>query len=118
MERRAGIIQVQFNGEVYDAKGAFSYNLGRPKREVMMGVDRVHGYKEEPQVAFIEGEITDRGNLDLAALVSLKGATVTIELANGKMIALYEALQVGEGTASTEDASIPVRFEGDSAEEV
>lgn len=48
-QRRAGLIQVQVNGEVQDAKGSFSYNLGRPKREAIPGSDRVHGFKEMPQ---------------------------------------------------------------------
>ncbi|HEY0190804.1 MAG TPA: phage tail tube protein [Kofleriaceae bacterium] len=117
-QRRAGIIQLQINGEIYDAKGNFSYNLGRPKREGMVGSDRVHGYKETPQIAFIEGAITDRGTLDLAALVTLDGATVTLTLANGKVIVLRDAWFASEGTASSEEAEIAVRFEGSNAEEI
>lgn len=117
-QRRGGIISLQINGEVYDAKGSFSYNLGRNIREGIPGSDRVHGYKETPQVAFIEGEITDRGDLDLDALVSLTGATVTLQLANDKVIALRDAWYAGEGTGNTEEGNIGVRFEGASAEEV
>ncbi len=117
-QRRAGIIQLQIDGEVADAKGSFSYNLGRPQREAIVGHDSVHGFKELPQVPFIEGEITDRGTLDLAALVNTTDATVTITLANGKIVALYDAWFAGEGTGNTEEANIPVRFEGMSAEEV
>jgi hypothetical protein len=116
-QRRAGMIQVQVNGEIQDAKGNFSYNLGKPKREAMMGADRFHGYKEVPQVAFIEGQLTDRGSLDLAALVTAKNATVTLTLANDKTIVLGDAFFAGEGTASTEEAEIVVRWEGSGAEE-
>jgi 23S rRNA U2552 (ribose-2'-O)-methylase RlmE/FtsJ len=117
-QRRAGLIQVQVNGEVYDAKGSWSYNLGRPKREAIVGADTIHGYKEMPQVAFIEGEITDRGTLDLAALTAIEDATVTISLANGKVIVLRDAWFAGEGTVATEEANIAVRFEGASGEEI
>lgn len=117
-QRRAGTIQVQVNGEVQDAKGSFTYNLGRPKREAMIGSDRVHGFKEVPQVAFIEGAITDRGNLNLADLVTTSGATVNLSLANGKLIVLNDAWFAGEGTGSSEEGEIPVRWEGASAEEV
>lgn len=117
-QRRAGKIQVQFNGEIVDAKGNWSYNLGRPLREAIVGADAVHGYKETPQVAFIEGEITDRGTLDLATLATLQDATVTLELANGKMIALRDAWFAGDGTGNTEEANIAVRFEGSGAEEI
>lgn len=111
-QRRAGLIQVQINGVIYDAKGHYSYNLGLPKRTAIVGADRVHGFREEPQVAMIEGEITDRGNLDVAALVSTQDATVTLTLASGKMVTLHDAWFAGDGNVSTEEAQITVRFEG------
>lgn len=115
---RAGLLQLVVDGQVYDAKGAFTYNLGRPKREMIVGSDAVHGPKETPQVAFIEGEVTDRGTLDLAALLTLADATVTLSLANGKVIVLHEAWYTGDGTVSTEEANIAVRFEGAGGEEI
>lgn len=117
-QRKAGLIQVQINGEIVDAKGNFSYNLGRPMREAIIGSDVVHGFKETPQAAFIEGEITDRGTLDLASVVSIEDATVTLSLANGKVIALRDAWYAGDGTGNTEEGNIAVRFEGSGAEEV
>lgn len=117
-QRRAGFIQVQVQGEVQDAKGAFTYNLGRPKREAIIGADGVHGYKEMPQVPFIEGAITDRGSLDLAALANGKDQTITLTLANGKLIMLRDAWFAGEGTVSTEEGEISVRWEGSNAEEI
>ena len=57
--RRAGILFFKVDG-AHDAKGGFTYNLGGAKREAIVGSDAVHGYKETPRVAFIEGEITDR----------------------------------------------------------
>ncbi len=117
-QRKGGIIQVQVAGVVQDAAGAFSYNLGRNIREALVGQDRVHGYVEKPQVAFIEGEITDRGNLDLATLVDTTNTTITLELANGKVVMLRNAWFAGEGSGETESGKITVRFEGLSAEEV
>jgi hypothetical protein len=117
-QRRAGMIQFAVNGELYDAKGNFSYNLGRPARETIVGADTVHGYMEKPQAAFIEGEITDRGSLDLNALVTAKDVSVTLALGNGKVIALRDAWFAGEGTGNSEEGNIAVRFEGIDAEEV
>lgn len=116
--RRGGIIFLKVNSTQYSAKGNFTYNLGIPKREAIVGSDEVHGYKETPQVPFIEGEITDKDDLDLAALLAAKDATVTLELANGKVIALREAWFASEGTGNTEEGNIGVRFEGMSAEEI
>lgn len=117
-QRKGGMIQFQVGGIVQDAKGSFSYNLGRPMREALVGSDGVHGYTEKPQVAFVEGEITDRGNLDLAALTAVTGETVTLELANGKVIVLRDAWFAGEGTGNTEEGNIAVRFEAKSGEEI
>jgi hypothetical protein len=118
-QRRAGLIQLQINGAIQDAKGSFTYNLGLPKREPIVGSDGVHGYKETPQVPFIEGAITDRDTLDLTALASGRDLTVTLTVGNGKVIVLREAWWAGEGTVSTEEAEIPVRWEGKGqAEEV
>jgi hypothetical protein len=118
MKRIGGIIQVKVNGEIFSAKGQFTYNLGLPKRETIVGSDAVHGYKEVPQVPFIEGEFTDQGDLNMAALASVKGATVTLDLANGKMIALRDAIYAGEGTGNSDEGNVDVRFEGEDAEEI
>lgn len=123
MQRRAGIIQLTVDGERQDAKGNFTYNLGRSIREAVIGSDGVHGFMEKPQVAFIEGEITDRGDLSLDALISTESATVVLQLAIGpngpaKAIVLEQAAFVGEGSGNSEEGNIAVRFESDTGEEV
>lgn len=117
-KRVAGIIAVKVNGEQLLAKGNFTYNLGKPKREGVVGADTTHGFKEVPQIAFIEGEITDRSDVSLESLVMTKDATVTLELGNGKVIVLREAWYAAEGTFNTEEGNGQVRFEGMSAEEI
>lgn len=118
-QRRGGTIAFNADGVLYDAKGEFTYNLGRPKRTPIVGATTIHGYKEEPQPAFIEGEITDKTSLDLNKLVTLKDVTVTLTLANGKVVILSEATYTGEGTGNTGEGNIGVRFEtdGQNAEE-
>lgn len=117
-QRRGGIIYLKVDGTQLRAKGEFTYNLGMPKRDAIVGADGIHGYKELPQVPFIEGEITDDPSLDLAALLRTENATVTLELANEKVIVLRDAWYAGEGTGNTEEGNIGVRFEGLSGEEV
>lgn len=116
--RRAGTIFFKVDSTQYDAKGSFNYNLGADKREAIIGADKVHGFKETKQVAFIEGEITDRADLDVQKLLELDDVTVTLELANGKTILLRNAWFAGDGNIGTDEANIAVRFEGQSAEEV
>lgn len=117
-KRVGGIISLKIDGDMYFAKGDFTYNLGLPKKEGVVGADRVHGYKETPQIPFIEGEITDRQEVSLEALMGITDSTITLELANGKVIVLREAWNAAEGTGNTGEGNIGVRFEGMSAEEV
>lgn len=116
--RKSGTIYFKADGFQYDAIGSFSYNLGAEKRESLVGSDGVHGYKAMPQVSFIEGEIRDNKDLDLKAFALLDNVTVTLELANSKVIVLRKAYHVGEGTGNSEDGNIPFRFEAPSGEEV
>lgn len=118
--RVGGIIFIKVDSAIQQAKGSFSYNLGQPKREAVVGQDKVHGYKEEPQVAMIEGALTDNDELDLEALVLTKDATITLELANGKIIVLRDGFYAADGNVDTNEGEIEVRFESATgpAEEV
>ena len=109
--RRAGKIYLKINGVLYDAKGDFTYNLGKPSRAAIVGADGIHGYRETPQTPYIEGAVTDAGDLDPADLVGVDEATVTLELANGKTIVLNNAWFAGEGGVTVGEAEIAVRFE-------
>lgn len=119
-QRRAGIIFLKIDGEQFDAKGNFTYGMGKPNRESIMGSDGFHGYKEMPQAAFIEGEITDSKDLDVDKLANITDSTITLELANSKVVVLRNAFSTNKDGLSgqTEEGNIPVRFEGASAEEV
>lgn len=114
----AGVLEFKVNGEIQNAKGNFTYNLGKVKRDAIVGPDRVHGFKAMPQVPFIEGEITDRSDLNLETFLDTDDSTITLSLANEKVIVLKEAWFAGEGNVQTEEANIACRFEGISAEEV
>lgn len=115
---RAGKLFIKVNGTQYRAKGDYTYNLGVDKKTMIAGVDGVHGFKTETTVPFIEGVVTDGDDLDVKALASIVDATVTLELANGKVIALRNAVFAGDAEVTTGEGEIKVRFEGVSAEEI
>lgn len=118
MARIGGKISVKIDGEIYLAKGDWDYNLGVDMFKKIVGADVVHGDTVTPQVPFIEGKITDQGNLDSVKLRQVENATVTIDLANGKLIALYGASWSSEGNGNTGEGEIDARFEGMSAKEI
>lgn len=116
--RVGGILQLKVDGELFQAKGEFTHNIGSPKREGVVGADEVHGYKETPQIPYIEGAVTDSSDLDLESLTTVDDATVTLQLANGKVVVLREAWYAADGAVSSEEGEIEVRFEGIRGEEV
>jgi hypothetical protein len=116
--RVGGVIFIKADGVQYRAKGSWTYNLGKLKKEGIVGADGMHGYKAMPQVPFIEGAITDDSEISVEKLLELDGATVTLELANGKVISLSNAWFAGEGNVSTEEGEIEARFEGMECDEI
>lgn len=117
MANKTGIIFLTVNGEQKQAKGSFTYNLGKNKRETIIGADGVHGVKEIPQAAFIEGMITDSKEISLEDLVNFIDGTVTLQLNNGKVISIEDAAYVADGNVTTEEGEIEVRFEGRNGRE-
>ena len=116
--RVGGIIFIKVDGVQYQAKGSWTYNFGIPKREGVVGSDKVHGYKEMPQIPFVEGVITDSGDISAEDLLKISDATITLELANGKVGVWRNGWFAGDGNITTEEGEIAARFESLSAEEV
>lgn len=111
-----GIITVSVNGDRLQAKGNWTFNLGIPMREPVVGADGIHGYKTTPQIGFVEGAVTLNPGQSMTDLVGLTGATVTLEFAN-RIISATDAYFAGEGSASTEEGELAVRFEGTFTEQ-
>lgn len=112
------MLQFSLDGVLYQASGDWTFNLGKPKRETMLATDGVAGYKEEPQIPFIEGELPITPGLDIDAVLGATGVTAFLTLGSGQVIALRDGNQVGEGTGNATEGKLPVRFEGSSAQVV
>lgn len=114
--RVAGVIELKVNGDLLRAVGDFTFNLGKPKREAAIGSTGVDGFKEMPQVAFIEGSIRHTERTNVAAITDVADATITLTLANKQVVVLRNAWFAGEGAGHTEEGTFDVRFEGVSGE--
>ena len=116
--RRGGVIFFKVGGVLRDAKGSFTYNLGGPKREPIINADlTIAGYTEAGQVPRIEGVITDQRDLTLSDFINLTDETITLELANGKVVSQRNSWYAGEGDVTTEMGEIQVLFHGIESEE-
>jgi hypothetical protein len=116
--RVAGTLYLAVNGTTLPAKGNFSVGYGLEKKTAVIGVSGVQGYKGESQVAFIEGTITNRSDLDVKALLQVEGATITLQFQGGKTLVLRDAWQAADGTLNADEGELPIRFEGTVLEEV
>lgn len=119
MNRRVGgILFLKVDGELFQSKGEFTYNINPVKRESVVGTESIHGFKEEPKVVFFEGAITDSDTLDLEGFQAIRDATATLELANGKVIVFREAFYAADGDVTSSEGEIQVRFEAIKGEEI
>jgi hypothetical protein len=116
--RIAGLAYLKVDGAQYALRGNLSVSPVRTVRTGVAGQDGVHGYTEAPTVPYIEGDVSDLGGLSLERLHAVADATVTAELANGKVYLLRQAWFAGEMVLNTVEGSMPVRFEGMSCEEI
>lgn len=106
-----GIVNIKTNGDLLKVKASVTYNLGYPKRVPIIGGDgKVHGYKEEPQTAFIKGDFTITGSDDVKKIIETDEATITAELNNGKTIVLRNAWCVTEGEVETDEGKLSLEF--------
>ena len=117
-QRIAGTCFVAIDGVQYALRGALRVNPLDSIRESVVGMDRVHGFKEMPRAPSIEAEFTDLGSMSVKALGALSGATITAELANGKVFILVDAFTSGDIQIDPADGKYQAKFEGFSCREV
>ena len=116
--RIAGVAYVKYDGRQLPIKGSWKVGFNKLKREGIAGQDRVHGYKEAPDVPFLEGDVSTTQEVSVPGLLAITDATVTLEAANGKVYVLRNAWTANSYEIETEDGKIGVRFEGMDIDEI
>jgi hypothetical protein len=118
-QRIGGIIQVQVDGVVQRAKGDFEFNVGGVERtEVIGSGGEVQGYTEKGIAPYISGQVTDDGTLDIAKLKAVTDATVSLKLANGKLLSLKHGFYAAPGKGTTAESELEVKWIGETMEAV
>jgi hypothetical protein len=110
--RIAGTAFLTVDGTSYALVGEMEYNPGIVTRESLLGQDGVHGYKEMPQAPHISATIRDMNNMDVLTLNQMTNNTITVQLANGKLIVGRNMWTVESQTSKAQDGTIEVKWEG------
>ncbi len=116
--RVAGTIHLEIDGEQVRAKGGFEYLLSGVKNESIPNADGTIGIGGAFAAGHIKGTIPNYNETDHGKLKNLEGVTVTLHLANGKVIVAKDAVQVDESVGSAESGEFPVQFDSENVEEV
>lgn len=104
----AGTAFVKSDGTQYTVTGGVEAPLMDKKRESV-----APGYfKEEDLVPYVAVSVVDDPDLPIAQITAATDATVTAELANGRVYVLSGAYLVGEPAAKGDDGTLELRWEG------
>lgn len=120
IERTAGYIEVSANGRGFNVTGNFTLNLGRPKREGQTGPNqKVHGYKEIPQIPSVKGSIRKSSSLNISRdVLDMVDATLVVEGADGTRYLFESAYYSGDGNIELENGEVQFECEARSATEI
>ena len=116
MAKVAGTCFFKIDGVQYSLRGNLTITGGNVHRESVVGQDGYHGFKEVPEVASIQADLTHQPNIDLNILNNFQNVTVTAELINGAVATLHNAVQMNHISLNAEDGKLTVKFEGPSLE--
>jgi hypothetical protein len=111
----SGLLSLLVDGRALNAMGDFTYSTARTEIEIMTGVDRHASERHTPVTPFIEGTVSDAGDLDTRTLHGARYDAVQLRLLNGKSIKINKATQVSRIEVNAIDGTFSVRFEGTTA---
>jgi hypothetical protein len=110
--RLAGLAYISVDGVTYLLSGDLTYSPGAVKRESLTGQDQVHGYSEMPRAPFIAGTFRDAGSMTVAQFNAMTNVTLSLELANGKLVTGRGMWTVEAQEVKTQEGTFEVRWEG------
>lgn len=111
-KRVAGICYIKVNGEQLEVSGGVEVPLVELKRESVMGLAGVAGYKETALEPYVKVTAVFMPSFPIDTLRTNTDMTVTAELANGKVYTLSGAFLKGEPSAKGDDGTAELEFGG------
>lgn len=117
-KRVAGICYFRVDGIMYSLKGSLTISPADVTRESVVGLDRVHGYKESPLAPYISVQLTKTPEISLLSLTKVTDSTVTAECADGTVYTLRNAFHTGTSELDGGEGQVTVRFDGLEMKEI
>ncbi len=119
MSFKAGLTAVTIDGGTHAVSGEAMWRVSGTARETLVDQTGISGFSVKPAQGIMEMTLRDFGSLTVAELFEKEDATVTFELANGKLVVGRNMWAVGEPPeVNTESGSFKIRFEGPDVQEV
>ena len=115
-QRIEGICYLKIDGEQAQLKGGIEAPFNKVKREAVMGVAGLVGFKESPVTAYIKVQVAALPAGMLDKLRNSTSLSVYAEFPDGSNYTLKGAFLAGDAVRKTEDSGIDVEFNGDSGE--
>ncbi|WP_145601746.1 phage tail tube protein [Yersinia frederiksenii] len=115
--RLAGTVYVTVDGITIMVAGQFKYSPSKVKRETVMGMDGIHGYKETVVAPSISCTIRDSGGVSISDFNDQTNVNIVCELANGKTIIGSGMWSVSTLVVDSTEGTVDVSWEGGSVTE-
>ena len=107
-----GMAHIRVDGTNFSTDGAFDIKIQNVKFETMIDADGNIHHSEVKQPSSISGALFLTQDLNPDVLTLATDVTVQIELKNGKVALLKQAVYVGDASVSTVDGTFAINFEG------
>lgn len=117
-QRRAGIFALNVDGEDFDVESGVTYILNTVKRETLVGISGIQGYKETPVSGQIKAKLRDSSGILASTFANLTSSSVIGHAANGKTVAGTGMWTVETVEVDPIEGTFEVTFEGAQVREI
>lgn len=112
MSKIAGTCYIKADGEQFEVSGGVEVPVMNVKREAVMGLAGVSGFKETANKPFIKLTANVLKEFPIKKLQDSTDMTITAELANGTVYTLSGAFLEGEPSIKADEGTVDLEFAG------
>lgn len=118
MSQITGRAFISINGSRLKSRPGATLNLGGFNRESQLGDDGVHGYKEAVAAPSVSLTISHDKDVSLKDLADATDVSITFETDTGRTYIMSPSWLTAPPELNSQEGTIPLTYEGMSAEEV